>query len=433
MNVGYAVFATAVFVIAYALIAAERLNKTLVALGGAIAVVILPVINSNEVFFSRDTGIDWDVIFLLLGMMIIVSVVRQTGVFEYVAIWAAKRANGSPLRIMILLMVVTAVASAFLDNVTTVLLIAPVTLLVCDRLDIKPTPFLMAEAFAANIGGTATLVGDPPNIIIADRGGVTFNEFLIHLAPIVVIIMIAVVILLPRLFPGAFTVDPERVTDVMSLDEGEAIRDRRLLIQCGVVLALVFAGFVAHKPIHMEPSLVALTGAAILIVISGLEREFYLSSVEWETLLFFSGLFVMVGALVKTGVIESLAHLATRATGGHAMLTMVLILGVSFLASGLVNNVPYAATMTPIVADLGSALHPSVHSSVLWWALALGTDLGGNLTAVGASANVVVIGMAESAGQPISFWEFTRKGIVVTLVSMALSFGYLWLRYFVLA
>lgn len=433
MNHLYAIYATAVFVIAYGLIAAERLNKTLVALGGAIAVVILPVINSDEVFFSRDTGIDWDVIFLLLGMMIIVSVVRQTGVFEYVAIWAAKRAKGSPLRVMVLLMVVTAVASAFLDNVTTVLLIAPVTLLVCDRLDIKPTPFLMAEAFASNIGGTATLVGDPPNIIIADRGGVTFNDFLVHLAPIVVIIMIAVIVLLPRLFPGAFTVDPERVADVMSLDEREAISNPKLLIQSGVVLVFVFAGFVAHKPIHMEPSLVALTGAAILIVISGLERDFYLSSVEWETLLFFAGLFVMVGALVKTGVIKALAHLATQATGGHALITMALILGVSFVASGLVNNVPYAATMTPIVAELGSALHPTPHSAVLWWALALGTDLGGNLTAVGASANVVVIGMAEAAGQRISFWEFTRKGVVVTLVSAALSFGYLWLRYFVLA
>src|SRR5437588_857146 len=195
----YAIIATAVLVIAYALIASERLNKTLVALGGAVFVVILPVVNSDEVFFSRETGIDWDVIFLLLGMMIIVSVVRQTGVFEYVAIWAAKRANGSPLRIMILLMVVTAVASALLDNVTTVLLIAPVTLLVCDRLQISSAPFLMAEAFAANIGGTATLVGDPPNIIIADRGGVSFNAFLTNLAPIVFIIMVAIVAILPRL------------------------------------------------------------------------------------------------------------------------------------------------------------------------------------------------------------------------------------------
>lgn len=425
----YAIIATAVFVVAYTLIASDRINKTLVALGGAVFVVILPVINSDEVFFSRETGVDWDVIFLLLGMMIIVSVVRQTGAFEYVAIWAAKRASGSPLRIMVLLMLVTALASALLDNVTTVLLIAPVTLLVCERLQISPAPFLMAEAFAANIGGTATLVGDPPNIIIADRGGLSFNDFLFHLAPIVIIILVALAALLPRLFPGAFAVDAERVVDVMSLDEGEAIRDHKLLVKCGFVLAAVFAGFVAHKLIHMEPSLVALVGAAVLIVISGLTREFYLQSVEWETLLFFSGLFVMVGALVKTGVISQLARVASQATGGNALVTTMLILVVSFLASGVVNNVPYAATMTPIVADLGSTIHPHLTSAVLWWALALGTDLGGNLTAVGASANVVVLGIAERAGSPISFWEFTRKGAVVTAVSGVLCVGYLWLRY----
>src|SRR5437588_3921917 len=215
----YAIIATAVLVIAYALIASERLNKTLVALGGAVFVVILPVVNSDEVFFSHETGIDWDVIFLLLGMMIIVSVLRQTGVFEYVAIWSAKRARGSPLRVMILLVLVTAIASALLDNVTTVLLIAPVTLLVCDRLAINAAPFLIAEAFASNIGGTATLIGDPPNIIIASKAGLTFNDFLIHLAPIVIIVMAVLIALLPRLFRGSFTVDPERVADVMSLEE----------------------------------------------------------------------------------------------------------------------------------------------------------------------------------------------------------------------
>ncbi|MBV9322059.1 MAG: anion permease, partial [Mycobacterium sp.] len=280
-----------------------------------------------------------------------------------------------------------------------------------------------------NIGGTATLVGDPPNIIIADRGGLSFNAFLVHLAPIVLIIMVALAALLPRLFRDAFTVDGERVADVMSLDEREAISDHQLLIKCGAVLVAVFAGFVAHKAIHMEPSLVALVGAGVLIVISGLRREFYLQSVEWETLLFFSGLFIMVGALVKTGVISQLAKLATQATGGNALVTTMLILVVSFVASGVVNNVPYAATMAPIVADLGSSIHGHLNSAVLWWALALGTDLGGNLTAVGASANVVVIGIAQRAGNPISFWEFTRKGAIVTAMSLALSAGYLWLRY----
>jgi Na+/H+ antiporter NhaD/arsenite permease-like protein len=425
------VYAVVVFVVAYALIAGDRVNKTLVALAGAAIVLALPVINSDDVFYSRDTGIDWDVIFLLLGMMIIVSVLRQTGVFEYTAILAAKRAHGSPLRIMILLVLVTAFASALLDNVTTVLLVAPVTLLVCDRLEIDPVPFLMAEAFASNIGGTATLIGDPPSIIIASRAGLSFNDFLIHLTPIAIIITGVFVALLPRLFPGAFDVDPERVADVMSLEEREAIRDPRLLIKCSVVLAAVLAGFVAHSAIHLEPSLVALVGAGILIVISGLERSDYLSGVEWDTLLFFAGLFVMVGALVKTGVVKDLARLATEATGGHALLTTMFILVLSLMLSGIINNVPYAATMAPVVGQLLSSIAGHVHPQVLWWALTLGTDLGGNLTAVGASANVVILGIAKRADSPISFWEFTRKGIVVTLISAALSAIYLWLRYFV--
>ncbi len=433
MSAFYAIYAATVFVIAFVLIATERLNKTLVALAGAIAMFLLPVINSHEVFYSENTGVDWDVIFLLLGMMIIVSVVRQTGVFEYVAIWAAKRAKGSPVRIMILLLLVTAIGSAFLDNVTTVLLIAPVTLLVCDRLAISPAPFLLTEAFAANIGGAATLVGDPTSIIIGTAADLSFVSFLENMAPAVIIVLCALVALVPRLFPEAFTVDAERIADVMSLDEHEAIRNRRLLIQCGVVLVAVFAGFVAHKQIHMEPSLVAMTGAGILIVISRLGREFYLSSVEWETLLFFAGLFVMVGSLVRTGVIEQLAHAASHAIGSNALVTTLVILGVSFLISGTVDNVPYAATMTPIVAQLGSSMQGGHNHDVLWWALILGTVLGGNLTALGASANVVIIGIAKRAGNPISFWEFTRKGAVVTATSLLISVAYLLVRYFLLA
>jgi Na+/H+ antiporter NhaD/arsenite permease-like protein len=430
MNVFHAVYASTVFVVAFVLIATERLNKTLVALGGATAMFFLPVINSHEVWYSEDTGINWDVIFLLLGMMIIVSVVRQTGVFEYVAIWSAKRAKGSPLRIMILLLLVTATGSAFLDNVTTVLLIAPVTLLVCERLAVNAVPFLIVEAFAANIGGAATLVGDPTSMIIGTGADLSFVSFLIHMTPVVIIVLGALVVLLPVLFPGAFTVDDERIADVMSLDEREAIHNHRLLIQCGIVLAAVFVGFVAHKQIHMEPSLVAMTGAGILIVISGLSRDFYLSAVEWETLLFFAGLFVMVGTLVKIGVIDKLAHAASHAIGGSPWVTTMLILGVSFMFSGFINNVPYAATMTPIVGQFASSMHDFNSQGVLWWALIMGTVMGGNLTAVGASANVVVMGIAQRSGNPVSFGAFTRKGAVVTAVSFVISVGYLWLRYF---
>ena len=360
-----AVLAVTVFVVAYALIASDRINKTLVALSGAAIVVAVGVVGSGDVFYSHDTGIDWDVIFLLLGMMIIVSVLRQTGVFEYIAIWSAKRAKGSPLRIMILLVLVTAVASALLDNVTTVLLIAPVTLLVCDRLAINPVPFLMAEVFASNIGGAATLVGDPPNIIIASRAGLSFNDFLVHMAPIVIVVMVVFVAMLPRLFRGSFDVDADRVADVMSLDEREAIRDPRLLVKCGVVLVGVFTAFIAHSVLHIAPSMVALLGAGILVVISRLERSDYLSSVEWETLLFFAGLFIMVGALVKTGVIDQLARAATDVTGGNALLTVMLILGVSAPVSGIIDNIPYVATMTPIVSELAGGLHESRPRSVV--------------------------------------------------------------------
>lgn len=426
-----AAIAITVFVVAYALIASDRINKTLVALCGAGVVLALGIIDAEHAFFSHETGIDWNVIFLLFGMMIIVGVLRQTGVFEYVAIWAAKRANGSPLRIMILLVLVTGFASALLDNVTTVLLIAPVTLLVCDRLAINPIPFLIAEVLASNIGGASTLVGDPPNIIIASRAGLTFNDFLVHMLPIVLVVMVVFIAILPFVFRGSFGVDPERVADVMSLNEREAIQNPALLIKCGAVLVAVFAAFIGHSVLHIEPAIVALLGAGILILISRLEQRDYLASVEWETLMFFAGLFIMVGALVKTGVVEELARSAIEFTDGNALLTVMLILGVSAPVSGIIDNIPYTATMTPIVSELAASMPDMAHPDALWWALALGADFGGNLTAVGASANVVMLGIARRADNPISFWEFTRKGALITVLSILLSALYLWLRYFV--
>ena len=423
--------AVLVFVVSYTLIATEWVSKVKAALGGAAVVVIIGIVGSEDVFYSHDTGIDWDVIFLLLGMMVIVGVLRQTGVFEYAAIWATKRAGGSGLRVMILLVLITAIASAFLDNVTTVLLIAPVTLLVCERLDINPVPFLIAEVFASNIGGAATLVGDPPNIIIASRAGLSFNDFLLHMAPLAIIALVAFMLVLPILFRGAFTVHPDRVADVMALNEREAIRDSRLLAKCGAVLALVFIAFIGHAVIHIEPSIVALLGAGLLVLISGVDRDDYLGSVEWETLLFFIGLFILVGALVKTGVIGALARLAADVTGGDALTATMLILIVSAVLSGIIDNIPYVATMSPVVADLTATISDPVQAHALWWALAAGADFGGNLTAVGASANVVMLGIAARAGHPISFWEFTRKGAIVTALTIVIAAPYLWLRYFV--
>jgi Na+/H+ antiporter NhaD/arsenite permease-like protein len=427
------IIAVVVFVIAYVLIATEWAHKLLAALGGAAVLLALGVTDSDHAFYSRDTGIDWNVIFLLLGMMIIVGILRRTGVFEYVAIWATKRANGSPLRVMILLTLITATASAFLDNVTTVLLIAPVTLLVCDRLGISPAPFLIAEVMASNIGGTATLIGDPPNIIIASRSGLTFNDFLIHLTPLIVIELVVFTLVLPRLFKGSFDVDPDRVDNVLRLNEREAIQDTKLLLKCGAVLAAVLIGFVEHSFLHIEPAVVALLGAGLLVLISGVPTKAYMSSVEWQTLLFFAGLFVMVGALVKTGVIGDLARIVGDATGGRPLLATMLILVVSALLSGIVDNIPYVATMSPIVQDLTSSVTDPAHAHAMWWALAAGADLGGNATAVGASANVVVIGIASRAGNPISFWEFTRKGAVMTAITVLVAAPYLWLRYFVLS
>src|SRR5271155_1421965 len=352
-------YAITVFLLAYAFIISERFNQTKVALVGAGLMVCLPVMDSPDVFYSEDNGIDWDVIFLMLGMMMIVSILRQTGVFEYIAIWAVKRANGSPLRIMMLLMLVMAFASAILPNVVSVLLIAPVTLLVCDALEINPVPLLMAEVFASNIGGAATLVGDPPNIIIGARKSLSFNAFLLNMAPIVVIVMVVLLAVSPVLFRGLSRANPERVADVMSLQEGEAIRDRRLLLRCSLVMVVVFAGFILAPTIHIAPSLVALLGAGALILTSRLEQSEYMSNVEWDTLLFMVGLFIMVGALLKTGVIKILGELAAQFTGGNVLLATMLILVVSTLVSGFIDNVPHDdADRQPPGLDNGGPFAP---------------------------------------------------------------------------
>ena len=423
------IFAIIVFSIVYLLIATERINRVVAALAGAGVILAAGVVGSDDAFFSKETGIDWNVIFLLFGMMVIVGVLRQTGVFEYVAIWAAKKAKGRPFRVMTLLCLITAVASAGLDNVTTVLLIAPVTLLVCERIGVRPVPFLIAEALASNIGGTATLVGDPPNLIVASRSGLGFNDFLINLAPIVVVMLIAFVALSRFLFRKDFTADPEQVAKVMELDEREAIQDRSLLVRSLIVLALVLAGFTLHGVLNLEPSVVALLGAGLLVGISGLRPQTYLVDIEWETLLFFAGLFILVGSLVKTGVIEHLAAGLVAATGDSVPVAMMLILWGSAALSAIVDNIPFVATMAPVVDQLVSGSGPFAGQNGLWWALVLGADLGGNATAIGASANVVVAGIAKKNGHPISFWEFTRYGAVVAVVTLAIATPYLLLRY----
>ncbi len=423
-----AITACVIFLAAYTLIATERIPRTAAALGGAGVMLALGITNAHTAFFSEETGVDWNVVFLLLGMMVIVSVLRVTGVFEYLAIWAAKRAGGRPFRLLVLLLLITAVASALLDNVTTVLLIAPVTILICQRLALPVVRYLIAEVFASNIGGTATLVGDPPNIIIASRGDLTFNDFLIHLAPVVVVCMIVLIGLCRWLFASAFVVDESRVGEIMRLDEREAIQDPRLLVIALSVLGLVLVAFVLHPVLGYEPSVVALLGAGLLVAVSRVTTEQSLQDVEWSTLAFFMGLFVMVGGLVNTGVLAALTNsIAGFADTNLLAFTGVLLWG-SGLLSGIVDNIPYVASMAPVIAEM---VGPDGQPQVLWWSLALGADFGGNATLIGASANVVVAGIAARNDQPIGFWRFTKYGLVVTTVTLLIASGYIWLRYFV--
>ena len=422
-----AIIALLIFVGAYVLLAADKIHRTKVVLVGAGLMLLLRITDAEKAFFHEETSIEWNVIFLLLGMMMIVSVLRRTGVFEYIAIWSAKRSRGRPYRLMVMLCVLTALASAVLDNVTTVLLIAPVTFLVCEKLGLRPVPFLIAEVLASNIGGAATLVGDPPNIIIASRADLTFNDFLVHMAPWVVVLMVVFCLMCRWLFRSAFVYDPERAEAVMLLNEREAIKDKPLLIKSMAVLGLVVAAFVLHPVLHYEPSVVALLGAGLLVLITRVPTQDALADVEWPTLVFFAGLFVMVGSLVETGVIGDLSRAIADATGGELGPAAMLLLGGSAVLSAIVDNIPYVATMSPVVSELVQG-HGSSGQG-LWWSLAFGADLGGNATAIGASANVVMLGLAERAGHRIGFWEFTKYGLVVTVVTVGLTVPYIALRY----
>jgi Na+/H+ antiporter NhaD/arsenite permease-like protein len=422
--------AVLIFAAVFILIATEKINRVAVVLFGAALVAALGIVSGHDIFFSESTGIDWNVIFLLLGMMIIVSIIKQTGVFEFLAIWAAKKSGGKPYRLLVMLLLITAIASPVLDNVTTILLVAPVTIMVCQRLEIPVAPYLIAEVLASNIGGASTLIGDPPNIIIASRAGLSFNDFLIHMTPAVVITFIVFTVLARWLFRRSFVYHPEKVQEVMALNEKAAIRDGRQLIRCLIVLGLVIVGFALHAVLDIEPSIVALLGAGVMILVSRTEPEEYLADVEWPTLVFFMGLFVIVGSLVKTGVIESLGTWAADAFGDNYFGAASALVFGSAILGAFFDNIPYTATMAPIVEGLVAQAPTQSAGEALWWAFALGADYGGNGTAVAASANVVVLGLAARNGQPISFWQFTKYGIVTTVVTTVLAWLYIWLRYF---
>jgi Na+/H+ antiporter NhaD/arsenite permease-like protein len=424
------VLALAIFVVAFWFIATERANKVKTVLVAAALMTVLGLTPGDRIFYSEHEGIDWNVIFLLLGMMVIVGVIKQTGVFDFLAIWAAKRSHGKPFRLMVMLMLITAIASPVLDNVTVILLVAPVTVVICDRLRIAAQPYLIAEVLASNIGGAATLIGDPPNIIIGSRASLTFNDFLVNMAPAVIVIFALFVAFTRVLFRDDLRADEVHLDEVLALQERRAIKDTGLLIRAMAVLAVVIAGFALHSVLHVPPSIVALVGAGAMLLVTDVDVTEVLPEVEWSTLVFFMGLFAMVAGLVHTGVIGALGSVAESAFGDNWFGAATALLFGSAVFGAFVDNIPYTATMTPVVEGLAAQAADAETGRALWWAFALGACFSGNGTAIAASANVVAIGIAERAGHPISFWRFTRYGIVVTLLSTILAWVYVWVRYF---
>jgi Na+/H+ antiporter NhaD/arsenite permease-like protein len=421
--------AISVFLIAYILIASEKFNRVAVALTGAAAMIVIGATDADAIFYDHNTGIDWNVIFLLLVMMIIVGVIHKTGFFEYLAVKAIKRAKGEPKRALVSLIILTAVASAILDNVTTILLAIPMTLIVCKQLNVSPVPFILSQVFASNIGGAATLVGDPPNIIIASRANLSFNDFLINMAPWVIVVMLVITPMLVFMFRKQLVNSAADRAKIAKLDESSYIKDRVLLKKSLFVLSAVMVAFVLHTTLHLEPSIVALLGAGVLVGISRLKPKDYAMDVEWNTLIFFAGLFIMVGALVNTGALGKFAQFLKDQVGDQASLAAMVLLIVSALLSGIVDNIPYVASMSPVVTELSAGISGQ-YGDVLWWALAFGADFGGNATIIGASANVVAVGLAHKAGIKISFWQFAKYGIPVTFVSVAMVVPYILIRYF---
>ena len=433
--------ATAIFIAAYALIVSEKIHKTIVALFGASLMIVLGILTQENAFHSMELGVDWNVIFLLVSMMVIINIMKPTGAFEYLAIKSAKIAKGQPFMIMAIFSVVTAVVSAFLDNVTTVLLIAPVTLLICQALELDIVPFLIVEALASNIGGTATLIGDPPNIMIASKAQLDFMAFVYHLTPVIIVVLVAFIITIKLIFGKRLIVKEELRQRVMAMNENESIKDKVLLKKSLVVLAITLIGFVMHGTLHLEPATIALFGASLLLLLSGIkDPQHILAEAEWATLFFFIGLFIIIGGVVNVGLIKWMSIKVLELTQGNLFGTSMVVLWFSAFASAFIDNIPYVATMNPLIIDMAKNLWPNLsgvqllhHPDLMpmWWSLALGACLGGNGTAIGASANVVVVGMAAKMGHPISFKQFMLYGMPLMIESVIICTIYIWLRYYV--
>ena len=422
------IFAVALFVVVLAVIATELINRTVAALLGAAVVVAFGVVEQTE---AASEFIDWNTIGLLAGMMIIVAILNKTGLFEYLAIRSAQLGKARPGRILILLSLVTAFLSAFLDNVTTVILMVPVTFLIADALDISPLPFLLAQVMASNVGGAATLIGDPPNILIGSAANLSFADFVLNLTPVVLLALPVVLGFFYFVFRRELRADGEGAEGTIGkLNARGSIRDAVLLCKSLIVLGAVILGFFLHGLLHLEAATIALFGAAVLMLYARSDVEEVLREVEWPTLLFFVGLFVLVGGLEVTGFVGRIAEVLTGFSDSLALTAMLVMWG-SAIASGIVDNIPFTATMIPEVQELAVAEGLSeAEVRPLWWALAIGADFGGNFTLIGASANVVVAGMSERAGKRIPFLKFMAYGIPVTLISLAVATPYVLLRYY---
>lgn len=417
------IMAIVIFVMTYIIIMSEKVNRTSIAMFGAVLLLIFNVIGQEAAL----EHVDFNTIGLLIGMMIIVNIMKKTGVFQYVAIVSAKKAKGDPWLIIIMFSIITALFSALLDNVTTILLIVPITLVITETLSTDPVPFLIPMILVANIGGTATLIGDPPNIMIGSAVGLGFMDFVVNLAPIVIIIFVITMFVLKLVYKKDLHASEEQRQKIMNLDESLAIKDKKLLIKSIIVLSITILGFMLHQALGYHSATVALFGAALLMLISKVDPEEILLEVEWPTIFFFTALFVLVGGLEEVGVINFLAEKVLDLTQGNLVFTTLLILWGAAIASAFLDNIPFVATMIPLIKSIG--LMSGLAITPLWWALALGACLGGNGTLVGASANVIVSGMLEKRGRKIGFLNYMKVGFPIMLLSVSLSTVYLMLFY----
>jgi Na+/H+ antiporter NhaD/arsenite permease-like protein len=426
--------AAILFALTYVVVMTEKINRAIVSLLAAGLMIVLGILNQE----TAIRGIDFNTIGLLIGMMVIVAITRQSGIFQFLAIWATKKVDARPWGILVTISLVTAVTSALLDNVTTVLLVVPVTLLITEELKVKPYPYLFAMIFSSNIGGTATLIGDPPNIMIGSATGLTFNDFAYNLTPVVIAILAVTLIPIYFIWGRHLRATPEDCQRVMQFNEHDAITDRRLLKQCLLVIGLVVAGFVFARFLGLEAATVALTGAALLLLLANFGHDAEHQSkhvleafneVEWITIFFFVGLFIVVHGVDGTGLLKLLADKMLALTGGDLTATAMVILWSSAILSAIIDNIPFVATMIPLIKAMAPTFGGPEGLLPLWWALALGACLGGNGTLIGASANLVVAGFAERAGQPIRFVQYTLIAFPIMLLSIVISMGYLYWRY----